>query len=100
MSAPAVAMLLGLNPTLVTAAVLVTTTLSPLVSPFLADLVAGVQEEIIADFYRRSVGDLPPAVCGFIEEQLVTPSGYRDPAAARTSGLSQPPGRSSDPATC
>ena len=41
MSAPAVAMLLGLNPTLVTAAVLVTTTLSPLVSPFLADLVAG-----------------------------------------------------------
>ena len=41
MSAPAVAMPLGLNPTLVTAAVLVTTTLSPLVSPFLADLVAG-----------------------------------------------------------
>jgi BASS family bile acid:Na+ symporter len=41
MSAPAVAMLLGLEPTLVMAAVLLTTALSPLVSPLLADVVAG-----------------------------------------------------------
>lgn len=41
MSAPAVAMLLGLNPTLVMASVLLTTTTSPLISPFLADLIAG-----------------------------------------------------------
>lgn len=41
MSAPAIAMLLGLNPTLILSAVLATTALSPLTSPFLADLVAG-----------------------------------------------------------
>ncbi|HEX2137802.1 MAG TPA: Na+-dependent transporter [Microvirga sp.] len=41
MSAPAVAMLLGLEPTLVTAAVLLSTSLSPFVSPFLAEVVAG-----------------------------------------------------------
>jgi BASS family bile acid:Na+ symporter len=41
MSAPAVAMLLGIEPTLIMSAVLLTTTLSPLASPVLADLVAG-----------------------------------------------------------
>jgi BASS family bile acid:Na+ symporter len=41
MSAPAIAMLLGLQPTLVMAAVLLTTTLAPLVSPALAGLIAG-----------------------------------------------------------
>jgi bile acid:Na+ symporter, BASS family len=41
MSAPAVAMLLGIEPTLVMAAVLLTTTLSPLVSPVVAEVVAG-----------------------------------------------------------
>jgi BASS family bile acid:Na+ symporter len=41
MSAPAIAMLLGLQPTLIMAAVLATTMLAPLVSPLLADLVAG-----------------------------------------------------------
>jgi bile acid:Na+ symporter, BASS family len=41
MSAPAVAMLLGIQPTLVMAAVLLTTTLSPLVSPVVAEVVAG-----------------------------------------------------------
>ncbi len=56
-----------------------------------ASLVAGVQTEIIADFYRRSVADLPAAVRSFIEEQLVTPSGYRNSVAwdqaARDSAL-------------
>jgi BASS family bile acid:Na+ symporter len=41
MSAPAIAMLLGLEPTLVLSAVLLTTTLSPALSPLLADVVAG-----------------------------------------------------------
>jgi BASS family bile acid:Na+ symporter len=41
MSAPAVAMLLGLQPTLIITAVLVTTALAPLVSPVLAELIAG-----------------------------------------------------------
>jgi BASS family bile acid:Na+ symporter len=41
MSAPAVAMLLGLQPTLVMASVLLTTSLAPLASPLLADLIAG-----------------------------------------------------------
>src|SRR4051794_15717959 len=41
MSAPAVAMLLGLQPTLIMAAVLATTVLAPLVSPVIANVVAG-----------------------------------------------------------
>jgi bile acid:Na+ symporter, BASS family len=41
MSAPAVAMLLGLQPTLIMAAVLTTTAVAPLVSPLMANLVAG-----------------------------------------------------------
>jgi BASS family bile acid:Na+ symporter len=41
MSAPAVAILLGLRPALVMAAVLLTTTLSAVVSPLLAELIAG-----------------------------------------------------------
>jgi BASS family bile acid:Na+ symporter len=41
MSAPAVAMMLGLEPTLVMVSILVTTTLAPLLSPLLAELVAG-----------------------------------------------------------
>jgi BASS family bile acid:Na+ symporter len=41
MSAPAVAMLLGLKPTLILTSVLVTTVLAPLLSPAIANLVAG-----------------------------------------------------------
>ncbi len=41
MSAPAVAMLLGLEPTLLLTAVLVTTALAPLISPVLIDFIAG-----------------------------------------------------------
>ena len=41
MSAPAVAMLLGLQPTLIMAAVLGTTMLAPLISPLVANFVAG-----------------------------------------------------------
>ena len=38
---PAIAMLLGLEPTLIMAAVLLTTTLAPVVSPFIAEFIAG-----------------------------------------------------------
>ncbi|HEX2552358.1 MAG TPA: hypothetical protein VHL98_01565 [Microvirga sp.] len=41
MSAPAIAMLFGMQPTLIISAVLLTTTLAPLVSPVLAELIAG-----------------------------------------------------------
>jgi BASS family bile acid:Na+ symporter len=41
MSAPAVAMLLGLQPTLIMASVLATTVLAPLLSPVIANVVAG-----------------------------------------------------------
>jgi bile acid:Na+ symporter, BASS family len=41
MSAPAVAMLLGLEPTLLLSAVLVTTVAAPLVSPVIVDIIAG-----------------------------------------------------------
>ncbi len=41
MSAPAIAMLFGMQPTLIISAVLLTTTLAPLVSPLLAELIAG-----------------------------------------------------------
>jgi bile acid:Na+ symporter, BASS family len=41
MSAPAVAMLLGIEPTLILTAVLLTTTAAPIVSPLLVELIAG-----------------------------------------------------------
>jgi len=41
MSAPAIAMLFGMQPTLIISAVLLTTTLAPLVSPLVAELIAG-----------------------------------------------------------
>jgi len=41
MSAPAIAMLLGMEPTLLLSAVLVTTAVAPLVSPVLVDIIAG-----------------------------------------------------------
>ena len=44
------------------------------------DLLTGAQEEIITGFYQRTVEGLPPAARVFIEEQLITGSGYRDSA--------------------
>jgi WD40 repeat protein len=44
-----------------------------------ADLLeAGAQQEIIADFYQRSLADLDPEVRIFVEDQLLTEAGYRD----------------------
>ena len=44
------------------------------------DLLAGAQEEIITGFYQRTVAGLSPAARIFIEERLLTGSGYRDSA--------------------
>jgi len=46
-----------------------------------ADLIEGSQEEILAGFYERSLGDLEPDVQAFVEDGLLTVSGYRDSVA-------------------
>lgn len=46
-----------------------------------ADLLAGAQDQIIAEFYQRGVADLAPQVQTFIERELLTESGYRDSCA-------------------
>ena len=43
-----------------------------------AALLSGSQEAILADFYERSITDLGPEVRIFIEDDLLTASGYRD----------------------
>jgi tetratricopeptide (TPR) repeat protein len=42
------------------------------------DLLDGAQNEIVADFYNSSLAGLDPAVQVFIEDELLTASGYRD----------------------
>ena len=46
-----------------------------------ADLLAGSRTEILSDLYERNVADLPAAVRAFVEDQLLTVSGYRDSVA-------------------
>ncbi|HYO14661.1 MAG TPA: hypothetical protein VE685_15815 [Thermoanaerobaculia bacterium] len=46
-----------------------------------ADLLQGNREEILSDFYERSLADLPKEVGIFLEEKLLTTSGYRDSVA-------------------
>jgi WD40 repeat protein len=46
-----------------------------------ADLLAGNRREILAEFYERSLRDLPAAVRVFVEDRLITKSGYRDNVA-------------------
>ena len=57
-----------------------------------SELVAGAQDAIIADFYTRGTKDLGPEIHRFIEERLVTDSGYRNTApledALRLPGVS------------
>jgi BASS family bile acid:Na+ symporter len=52
-SSPAVAMLLGLEPTLIMASVLATTALSPILSPLLAELIAGAVVPLDLDILVR-----------------------------------------------
>lgn len=42
------------------------------------DLVSGNRREILVDFYTRSLADLPEEMRLFIEDRLLTTSGYRD----------------------
>jgi WD40 repeat protein len=48
-----------------------------------ADLLAGTRTAIISDFYERTIaeGNLDPAVRIFVEEQLLTESGFRNNVA-------------------
>ena len=43
-----------------------------------ADLLAGSSQEILRDFYERCITDQPAAVRAFVEEELLTESGYRE----------------------
>ncbi|MBL9209216.1 MAG: PQQ-binding-like beta-propeller repeat protein [Opitutaceae bacterium] len=49
-----------------------------------ADLVSGNRREILTDFYERSVADLPAGLRTFIEDKLLTKSGFRDNLALET----------------
>jgi WD40 repeat protein len=58
------------------------------------DLVTGNRREILTDFYERSVADLPAPMRGFVEDRLLTKSGFRDNLALETAleepGVTQP----------
>jgi hypothetical protein len=43
-----------------------------------ADLLAGSHATILAEFYERALADQPPGVHRFIEDQLLTESGFRE----------------------
>lgn len=49
-----------------------------------ADLVSGNRREILNDFYERSVEDLPANVRNYLEDHLLTKSGFRDNIALET----------------
>jgi WD40 repeat protein len=49
-----------------------------------ADLVSGNRREILTDFYERSVADLPEGMRRFVEDRLLTKSGFRDNLALET----------------
>src|SRR5439155_19807825 len=53
-------------------------------SQITADLVSGNRREILSDFYERSVADLPAPMRAFIEDHLLTKSGFRDNLALET----------------
>jgi tetratricopeptide (TPR) repeat protein len=46
-----------------------------------ADLLAGSRDTILAEFYERSLADQPAAVRRFIEDELLTESGFRESLA-------------------
>ena len=45
---------------------------------FDARLLEGVQQSIIADYYRSCIDDLPESVSRFIESELITSKGFRN----------------------
>jgi tetratricopeptide (TPR) repeat protein len=46
-----------------------------------ADLLAGSRDTILSEFYERALADQPPGVRAFIEDELLTDSGYRESIA-------------------
>ncbi len=46
-----------------------------------ADLLAGSRATILAEFYERTLADQPAGVRAFIEDELLTDSGYRESIA-------------------
>lgn len=46
-----------------------------------ANLLAGTRETILREFYERTMADQPPAVRHFVENELLTDSGYRENVA-------------------
>ncbi|MBI4623888.1 MAG: hypothetical protein HY736_11820 [Verrucomicrobia bacterium] len=46
-----------------------------------ADLLAGSRDTILSEFYERTLADEPPGVRRFIEDELLTDSGYRESIA-------------------
>ncbi len=46
-----------------------------------ADLLAGSRDTILSEFYARTLGDQPAGVRAFIEDELLTESGYRESIA-------------------
>ncbi len=49
-----------------------------------AEQVSGNRREILTDFYERSVADLPETMRTFVEDHLLTKSGFRDNFALET----------------
>ena len=46
-----------------------------------ADLLAGSRETILKEFYERALADQPPGVRRFIEDEMLTESGFRESLA-------------------
>jgi len=46
-----------------------------------ADLLAGSRETILSEFYERALADQPPGVRKFIEDEMLTESGFRESLA-------------------
>jgi len=46
-----------------------------------ANLLEGNKDQVLENFYEQSVSDFPPELRGFIENHLLTVSGYRDSVA-------------------
>ena len=46
-----------------------------------ADLLAGSRDTILSEFYERALADQPPGVRKFIEDEMLTDSGFRESLA-------------------
>jgi tetratricopeptide (TPR) repeat protein len=46
-----------------------------------ADLLAGSRDTILSEFYERALADQPPGVRQFIEDEMLTESGFRESLA-------------------